>query len=61
MPESLRRLAPLTGIPFAVLLAVAFASRTAKGIPVNGARPVLGAWLFSLGRWIGRAAPSTRL
>jgi hypothetical protein len=40
MPESLRRLAPLTGIPFAVLLAVTFASPSTPDIHDTGAQVI---------------------
>jgi len=40
MPESLRRLAPLTGIPFAVLLAVAFATPMTPDTHDTGAQVI---------------------
>jgi hypothetical protein len=40
MPESLRRLAPLTGIPFAILLAVTFASPSTPDIHDTGAQVI---------------------
>ena len=40
MPESLRRLAPLTGIPFAVLLAVTFTSPSTPDVHDTGAQVI---------------------
>ncbi len=40
MPDSLRRLAPLTGIVFAVLLAITFTSPSTPGVHASGAEVI---------------------